>query len=200
MTDGAYPPARDKVPCPACGASIVWEPTRDGPAIPCDPQLRLVIFEGEEIDADPRTLTPKKMEEMIGCIEVGTATLVYGRNASDKERNHFREHKTLNGLVPWTLGRHSHYRSCTGWDLWRKGKVAAPTLEMDPVIALNATIGYGAGESGLNTEATPRRAKGTASGAASSSRRKGTDPSTDSSSSMTGKGSSLQSQLFGSKR
>lgn len=117
---------RDRNPrverCPACGGDFVWQHVdgaqRDGLTSPvaCDPQRRIVVFAGPYDEHD------LPVEPLTGW-EEGTGRFVCGRAANDDERKHYRKHGNLDGVVPWTIIRGSHFTKCTRWDLWLSGAV-----------------------------------------------------------------------------
>lgn len=98
--------------CPACRCDIVRElkPDKRGYLL-CDPQQRLVVFAGPYDENGCCT-------EPLNLIEEGTGRYVSGRAANENERKHFGKHKTLDGVVSWTIGRVPHLRTCDRWDLW----------------------------------------------------------------------------------
>jgi len=132
------PPAREKSECPACGATIVWEPSRETEKriVPCDPQLRIVVFDIPEND-----LTALPDDQLVKGVEVDTGKCVWGRVANENERKYYKKHRTLSGLVPWCMARVSHFETCTRWDRWLSGEAKYPTTESGDSVSIPATKG-----------------------------------------------------------
>lgn len=114
---------RDRNPtiyqCPACGGDFVWQHVDGAGAtspVACDPQRRIIVFAGPYDEHD------LPVEPLTG-FEEGSGRFVCGRAANDDERKHYRKHGNLDGLVPWTIARNSHFTTCTRWDLWLSGAV-----------------------------------------------------------------------------
>lgn len=116
-------PSRDYVKCPACGAKIAWEPSKESDKgwIPCDPQLRIVVFLIP--DNDIRKVPD---EQQVKGIEIGSGKCVWGRTLDDRERKYYKKHKTLDRLVPWCMARVSHFETCERCDLWLNGTAKYP--------------------------------------------------------------------------
>lgn len=106
--------------CPACGERVVNVPAMDSYSL-CHPKRRIVVFVDD--------IESLNLEEMLKLVEESTGQYVIGRPANKKEIAYYRKHGTLDGLVPWTIGRALHLAKCPRWDLWLSGEAEAKLAE-----------------------------------------------------------------------
>lgn len=128
-------PVHTDVGCPACDHVVFLVHTRDGGDLWLEKQRRLIVFSGPYTDhTDPDT-----GEEAVAQLPVNgmslweehTNRLVLGRPATEEEREHFKANKSLDGVVPWTIGHEGHLCHCRRWDVWLSGAAAVRRASMN---------------------------------------------------------------------
>lgn len=112
------PPPPAKVgACPACGRPIVWV-QHDGHTVPCDPQRRLVIFDGPY---GPNGLPEDPL--VVFCERSGRP--LWGRKATTEENEKFA--RLGNPGKPFAIGRESHWsKTCDVFGPWLTGQAKVP--------------------------------------------------------------------------
>lgn len=138
-SSGDYWPAplHTELECPACGAKVFLDHLKDGTDLWLERQRRIVVFAGpytEHSYTDPDTgeeAVAQLPEDPMVLWEEATHNLVLGRPANEAEREHFKANKSLDGLVPWTIGHEGHLKVCPRWDRWLSGAAGLRRASLD---------------------------------------------------------------------
>jgi len=130
-------PLHTELECPACGAVVFLDSLPGGGDLWLERQRRIIVFAGPYTD-HPYT-DPETGEEGVAQLPVqgmtlweeGTNRLVLGRPATEEERDHFKAHRSLDGVVPWTIGHEGHLARCPRLDRWMSGAAHLRRASLD---------------------------------------------------------------------